>query len=53
MQETAKIKKELINDIGNREYSANVHVMKCFSIAMLVYSITFLLNVFDIFIIAQ
>ena len=51
MTETAKLKRELINDIGNREYSANVHVMKCFSVAMIVYTIIFVLDVLDIFII--
>ncbi len=51
MRETAKIKSEIIREIENREYVANMHVMKCFSIAMFVYFIAFLLNVFDIFII--
>ena len=53
MKETAKIKKEILFDIENREYVANMHVMRCFSIAICVYLIAFLLNVFDIFIIAQ
>ena len=51
MKETAKIKKEIIFDIENREYIANKHVMRCFTIAMCVYLIAFLLNAFDIFII--
>ena len=51
MRETAKIKSEIIHEIENREYVANMHVMKCFSIAMFVYLIAFLLNAFDIFII--
>ena len=51
MKKTAKMKKEIVNDIKNREYVANMHVMRCFSVAICVYLIAFLLNVFDIFII--
>ena len=51
MKKTANIKNEIMNDIRNREYVANMHVMRCFSIAMCVYFIAFLLNAFDIFII--
>ena len=37
--------------LEDREYIANKYVMKCFSVTMLLYFITFLLNVFGIFII--
>ena len=51
MNEIEKIKKDISDNIKNREYTANKHVMKCFTIAMFVYFITFVLNVLDIFII--
>lgn len=37
--------------IEDQEYIANTYVMKCFSISMILYFITFLLNVLGIFII--
>lgn len=51
MQDAEKIKNDILNYIDNRESDINKHVMKCFSTAMLVYFIAFLLNAFDIFII--
>ena len=37
----------------NQEYIANRYVMKCFSVTMLVFTITFVLNILKIFIIQQ
>jgi hypothetical protein len=51
MKDTAKIKNELLTYVENKEYTANLYTMRCFTIAMLVYLIAFLLNVLDIFII--
>ena len=51
MKKKAKITNDIINHIENKEYIANINVMKCFTAAMVVYSITFLLNIFNIFII--
>ncbi len=37
--------------IENHEYSANNYVMRCFSVSMLIYSLAYLLNLLNIFII--
>lgn len=39
--------------IENQEYIANTYVMKCFSVTMILYFLTFLLNICGIFIIDQ
>jgi len=39
--------------IEDQEYIANTYVMKCFSITMVLYFVTFLLNILGIFIIDQ
>ncbi|MBQ2744886.1 MAG: response regulator [Lachnospiraceae bacterium] len=39
--------------ISDREYTANKYVMKCFSITMLIYTIAFVLNILNIFIVDQ
>ena len=45
-------KSEALNNyFKEREYTANSYVMRCFSIGMLIFFISFLLNLFDIFII--
>ena len=50
--EKAKIKNDEINVyIENQEFIANTYVIRCFSIAVLVYIVTFLLNILDIFVI--
>lgn len=36
---------------SDKEYTANLYVMRCFFISMLVYGVAFLLNYFDIFIV--
>lgn len=41
---------EYIND---REYNANKYVLKCFSVTMLIYTIAFVLNLLDIFVVDQ
>ncbi len=37
--------------IENHEYSANKYVLRCFSVSMLIYSLAYLLNLLNIFII--
>lgn len=45
-------KKNTINNFQNdREYIANTYVMKCLTVSMLLYFITFILNLLNIFII--
>lgn len=39
--------------IEDHEYIANTYVMKCFTITMLIYAVTFLLNILNIFIVDQ
>ena len=51
MKETVKIKKDIKYYIENKENTANIYVMRCFSTAMFIYLIAFLLDFFDIFII--
>lgn len=47
-----KYEEENINNyIANREYIANTYVMRCFFISMVVYTVCFLLNLLDIFIV--
>ena len=51
----AQIKKndDISGYIENQEYIANTYVMKCFSVTMILYFLTFLLNICGIFIIDQ
>lgn len=39
--------------IDNQEYIANKYVLKCFNVMMLVYTLTFILNLLGIFVIKQ
>ncbi|MBQ7781156.1 MAG: response regulator [Lachnospiraceae bacterium] len=39
--------------IEDREYIANTYVLRCFSVTMIIYFITFLLNILGIFVIDQ
>ena len=39
--------------ITDREYIANKYVLKCFSVTMLIYTIAFVLNILDIFVVDQ
>ena len=49
--------KKKIDDISvyieDREYIANRYVMRCFAVTILIYSITFLLNIIGVFVIEQ
>ena len=38
---------------GNQEYMANMYVMRCFSVTMIVYFTTFILNQVNVFIIEK
>ncbi|MBQ5320028.1 MAG: response regulator [Oscillospiraceae bacterium] len=42
---------EISTYIENSEYSANKYVMRCFSVSMLIYSLAYILNLLNIFII--
>ena len=44
---------EIETYIEDKEYIANMYVMKCFSVIMLVFIIAFLLNLCGIFVIEQ
>lgn len=39
--------------IEDREYTANKYVLRCFSVTMLIYAITFLLNTIGVFVVDQ
>ena len=39
--------------LEDREYIANTYVLRCFSVTMIIYFITFLLNILGIFVIEQ
>ena len=51
MEKASNIKNEIQNFLDDKEKNINIYVMRCFSIAMFVYFVAFLLNFFDIFII--
>ncbi len=48
-----KRKEDISVYIEDQEYIANLYVMKCFSVTMLVYLLAFILNILKIFIIDQ
>ena len=39
--------------IDNRDYIANKYVLKCFTVTMLIYTIAFVLNLLNIFVVDQ
>jgi len=51
MAENEKKTDEISVFIADREQMANKYVMKCFSVSMLIYAATFLLNVLGIFVV--
>lgn len=46
-------KKKIPEELQDQEYTANRYVMKCFGVTMLVFALTFLLNVIGVFVIQQ
>lgn len=44
---------DIWNYIYDKEYIANKHVLKCFTVTMLIYTIVFILNLLNIFIIEE
>lgn len=44
---------EIAEYIKDQEYIANVYVMKCFTVAMVVFAVAFLMNILGIFVITQ
>lgn len=53
MEETKRIKDDISVYMEDQELIANTYVIKCFSVMMIVYSVTFLLNLLGIFVIEQ
>lgn len=53
MEESRSNYYDISEYIDNREYIANKYVLKCFSVTMLIYTIAFFLNVFDIFVVDE
>ena len=39
--------------LEDKEYTANTYVMKCFSVTMILYLLTVILNILEIFIVDQ
>ena len=53
MKESNKKEQEIKSYIDDQEYVANKYLMKCFSVTMFVYTIAFVLNLLNIFVIDQ
>ena len=53
METYAKKNDEISVYMEDQEYIANTYVMKCFSVTMILYFVTFLMNVLGVFIIDQ
>jgi len=53
MKEDAKKHDDISVYIQDREYIANTYVLRCFSVSMIIYAITFVLNLLGIFVIDQ
>ena len=53
MRDTKKKEQEIKTYIDDQEYVANKYLMKCFSVTMFVYTIAFILNLLNIFVIDQ
>ena len=51
MKEFDKRKTDIMHYVENKDYIANIHVMRCFTVAMVVYLLTYILNALEIFII--
>ncbi len=51
MKEIAENKDEISVYLKDQEYMANTYVMKCFTVMMVLYSLTFVLNLLDVFIV--
>lgn len=51
MEKNMQGRESLDNYIADREYIANIYVMRCYGISMIMYCICFILNILDIFII--
>ena len=51
MKQIMREREDIDKYVVDKEYIANTYVMRCFFISMVVYFITFLMNIFDIFIV--
>ena len=53
MEESKSNYYDISEYIDNREYIANKYVLKCFSVTMFIYTIAFVLNVLNIFVVDE
>ena len=53
MNSNKKMNDDITVYIADKEYTANIYVMKCFTVTMILYFITFILNLLGIFIVDQ
>ena len=53
MEENKRKNDDIAVYIEDKEYIANKYVMKCFAVTMILYVITFILNILNIFIVDQ
>lgn len=53
MEESKSNYYDISEYIDNREYIANKYVIKCFSVTMVIYTIAFILNILNIFVVDQ
>jgi len=53
MEENKRNTDDISVYLEDREYIANTYVLRCFTITMLIYTISFVLNILDIFIVDQ
>ena len=53
MKSYKKSKDDISVYIEDREYIANKYVMKCFSVLLLIYTLTFILNLLNVFVVDQ
>lgn len=51
MKQIMRGREDIDKYVADKEYIDNTYVMRCFFISMVVYFITFLMNIFDIFIV--
>jgi len=51
VRESDRLKSDIMSFVEDKDYIANVHVMRCFTVTMIVYTLVFILNALGIFII--
>lgn len=53
MENDKKINKDIAVYIKNQEWIANMYVLRCFTVTMVVYTVAFILNILGIFVVEQ